>query len=160
MRKLILLVLFLLLAVPVMSQVNTYGVAGVGSFMQANHKPCVAMFFGGDISIYQDTAAGFATFTRPGMFYADRSSPDIQGAMDLLMVQKSFNTGKVGWFVATGGGVFYDAATGSDQVSGTLVLEFGPTLYKALSIGLGAGYIPINHDHDQIFTYVLVDLFP
>lgn len=160
MRKALLILIVLALAIPASAQVSTYGVAGAGSLTQKGHPPCLAAFMGGNISLHRDTVSGFAAFTRTGFFYADRTNPDVIGAMEILMVQRTFTVGKFQWFAAVGGGGMYDAKSEQDNLNGAINFELGATIYKSLSLGFGMNYVPVKDDYDEIFLYGMIDLFP
>jgi hypothetical protein len=133
-------------------------VAGAG----ASFEDCgtFAMFIGGDVNLYTDTAKGVAVFTRATYQFDDRDEgKEKQGISAFLMMKRDFTSWLYG---AVGGGLAYNFKSGDDQQAAGVKIELGTAPWGTVAFILGIEYQPDAGENaeDVKFIYGGINLLP
>lgn len=162
MRKVILALALIMVAGSAFSQFEANTIGSGGCFWDNAGKPHFGMFTGleSNLGLISDSTKGYDVVLRTGYFYS-RLDPTYQGLSAFTVVKKSVGIwNKADWFVGLGAGTLYQIKDGSDVTDAALKLETGMTIYKNLSVFLGADYIPLPSGKDPLFAYLGFDLSP
>lgn len=159
MKRLLLVILIVCLAVPAWSQVS---MVAYGSMMKKGAESQTGFFAGMNNVVMFDSTKNMTVYNRTGYFYVNGadSTKEIQSISTFMLTEKSFGLGDLDIFVAIGGGMLYQIQEGDDEVGATTKIEVGVDVYRKLTIAFGADYIPIKGEADEIFVYAIIDIFP
>ncbi len=154
----VLLLLAFMVSVKAQGQSNFGGTVTFGTWLEQGYKATTAQTLGADIVVASNDSTRTRVISRTGILSVARDVGEIQGAFEVLMLQRFVPLGRdVDVYAQSGLGGFNRVVIDGDDESYVFgVVELGINLWKALSVGVGS-YIIFQDEQNQYNLYAKLD---
>jgi len=162
MRKLFILLAFVLVAVSLPGNLvwgqNLGGTTTFGLWLEQGYKATTAQTVGADVVVTSTDSTRFRVESRTGILSVARDVGEIQGAFEVIMLQRFIPLGRgVDTYAQSGlGGFNRVVLDGDDEAYVFGVFEIGINLWRIISIGVGSNVV-FQDEQNQYNLYAKLD---
>lgn len=162
MKKLLLIGLLGILALPAFSQAPPSAIQGFGALIQKGIDPVFVGYTAANISIATDTVNNVKVFNRTGVFYSDPDSVhgEFLGAWTQAATRFYVPTSALNIYFETGGKAFLISQDGPDQGAGALGLAIGMKIWNAVGVQASYDWMFISGESSRHLVSLAVDFLP
>ena len=149
------LVMFMLFSIPTMAT-DVYSLVQLGTVLTNGGQGHLGYFVGGEMPLKE--TKGFQICSRVGYFSVNNAQPEVQGGAVFMVVKQTIATSLRDLIIGIKTGTFIGTEEGDDDYRTAFGVEFALNAIGNVNVGIGADFIPMNDDGDQIFIYGMLHL--